>query len=409
MADLTPLNPAGEWDRLTVYSRGDLVTHRESSWIALTDNIGSEPVFYSAVWQLLAAKGDPGDPLHPRGQWDRRTIYEPRDVVDWDGESWIAIRSSIGVVPVEGLDWMILARRGAPGSGGTQGSQGIQGIQGSTGPEAPVSIGPGAAFSLSADLTITKDVFTVVIWDVTDWNDSAFTLNLDGTITALIDMDRVQLEANIHFLPPTIGADGTRRAVRLYRTRGITTDYIAASDSIPTAQPPLDHEAYSHVSFISEVQIGDIFWVEVFHDAANDIDIHQPHSHLRIQSYSGAANINVEEAGVALGAADTLDFDHGLDVNNVGGVATVDVDESELDHDLLGNVTPNQHHAQTHTVADHTTSVTIRDEGVDQGAVSIVDFVGAGITATVAAGVGTITITASGASDESFMFSWMGY
>lgn len=40
--------------------------------------------------------------------------------------------------------------------------------------------------------------------------------------------------------------------------------------------------------------------------------------------------------------------------------------------------------------------VLIRDEGTDQGAAPIIDFVGAGVTAAVASGVATITVAGDG-------------
>lgn len=129
---LTPVNPRGIWDRIAIYERADLVTWQGSSYIAVTQNIGSEPVWYSGVWQTVAEKGEPGLSLKPRGIWSRTTIYETRDVVSYDGESWIAVRASVGVYPHEGLDWQELARQGTPGGG--QGPRGDTGATGAIGP-----------------------------------------------------------------------------------------------------------------------------------------------------------------------------------------------------------------------------------------------------------------------------------
>lgn len=67
-----------------------------------------------------------------------------------------------------------------------------------------------------------------------------------------------------------------------------------------------------------------------------------------------------------------------------------------LAHADLGTVTANQHHNQAHTVADHTNAITVRDEGIGQGDVAIVDFTGGGVTATVAGGVATINVPTGG-------------
>lgn len=44
---------------------------------------------------------------------------------------------------------------------------------------------------------------------------------------------------------------------------------------------------------------------------------------------------------------------------------------------------------------DYIERVSVRDEGADQGAVTAIDFVGASVTVTVAAGVATVAVAAS--------------
>ncbi|MDD6188540.1 MAG: hypothetical protein PUB32_03050 [Clostridiales bacterium] len=48
----------------------------------------------------------------PRGAYDSAAIYERLNAVEHSGDSWLALRSSTGVTPVEGEDWMLLARGG---------------------------------------------------------------------------------------------------------------------------------------------------------------------------------------------------------------------------------------------------------------------------------------------------------
>ena len=38
------------------------------------------------------------------------------DVVTYGGQSWIALRTNIGVTPVEGADWTLMAAKGDTGS-----------------------------------------------------------------------------------------------------------------------------------------------------------------------------------------------------------------------------------------------------------------------------------------------------
>lgn len=53
-------NPKGDWNAITTYSVGDLVTYLGSSYLAIVSNTGSVPP--SSNWQLIASKGDKGDP-----------------------------------------------------------------------------------------------------------------------------------------------------------------------------------------------------------------------------------------------------------------------------------------------------------------------------------------------------------
>lgn len=62
-------------------------------------------------------------------------------------------------------------------------------------------------------------------------------------------------------------------------------------------------------------------------------------------------------------------------------------------HGASGTLT---HHAQTHTVSEHTTAVNISDEGSAQGAVNLINFVGSGVAATVSSTTATVTISGGG-------------
>lgn len=93
---------AGEWERPTIYRRGDVVTFRGHGYIALQRNRRSRPVVGESTedWGLLVERGQRG----ARGA---------------DGEA--------GPAGAPGMD----------GATGPQGPQGLQGPQGETGPEGP--------------------------------------------------------------------------------------------------------------------------------------------------------------------------------------------------------------------------------------------------------------------------------
>jgi Chaperone of endosialidase len=55
--------------------------------------------------------------LNWRGAWGVAAPYVVDDAVSFTGSSWRALRVNVGVQPVEGDDWTIVAQRGEPGSG----------------------------------------------------------------------------------------------------------------------------------------------------------------------------------------------------------------------------------------------------------------------------------------------------
>lgn len=73
-----------------------------------------------------------------RGKWDPETNYEPGDAVFFDGNSWIAVRSTAGNKPnLEDREWNLLAPQGEVGPQGPQGIAGSPGQPGIAGPAGP--------------------------------------------------------------------------------------------------------------------------------------------------------------------------------------------------------------------------------------------------------------------------------
>jgi hypothetical protein len=73
--------------------------------------------------------------------------YVPPDVVTYQGSSYVAISTSIGVAPMgafgSAADWAVLAQAGATGATGAQGPTGAQGVQGPVGMTGAIgSAGP---------------------------------------------------------------------------------------------------------------------------------------------------------------------------------------------------------------------------------------------------------------------------
>ena len=93
---------------------------------------------------LQGATGPEGQQGRPglvfRGGWDAATSYLANDLVGYAGSAWLARRANQNAVPVEGLDWALLASKGdqgAQGIAGATGPQGPAGPQGPTGPTGP--------------------------------------------------------------------------------------------------------------------------------------------------------------------------------------------------------------------------------------------------------------------------------
>lgn len=127
----------GEWDNAEDYIAFDVVTHDGSTYRAKVDNSGVEPIAfgepgYGATWELLAQKGDDGEPgMVWRGPWNVATAYEIGDVVSWSGasytgQSYVAKTAHVGTTPtlLGNADWDVLTQHGEPGEDGDDGTDG---------------------------------------------------------------------------------------------------------------------------------------------------------------------------------------------------------------------------------------------------------------------------------------------
>jgi hypothetical protein len=184
------------------YVPPDVVTYQGSSYVAISTSIGVAPMGASgsaADWAVLAQAGatgaagvqgpvgaqgaqgpvgmtgamgsaGPAGPLGPTGvqgvqgvqgpagpigltlqsTYSTSQQYVPRDVVFYQGSSYVALASSLGVMPsgspISGADWAVIAQAGADGPQGPVGAQGpigdtgpigLQGVQGPQGIMGP--------------------------------------------------------------------------------------------------------------------------------------------------------------------------------------------------------------------------------------------------------------------------------
>lgn len=121
---MSGFNPRGVWASTTQYAINDVISHQNSMWVAVTDNINDEPRDASAGWDILA-RGD-----FFRGEWVSGTVYRIGHTARHSGSLYRAKTNdftSTVIPPTDTGNWDLIAAKG------DQGIQGIQGLKGDTG------------------------------------------------------------------------------------------------------------------------------------------------------------------------------------------------------------------------------------------------------------------------------------
>lgn len=97
------------------------------------------------------AQGPPGEPgpvYAHQGPWQDLAAYGENQMVSYGGGTWVVNPGRapvVGVAPVVGPDWTLLAGPGSPGPVGPAGPSGAPGAPGEPGPPGPPGLGGGAA------------------------------------------------------------------------------------------------------------------------------------------------------------------------------------------------------------------------------------------------------------------------
>jgi len=151
----------GSYSSATNYELNDAVSYQGSSYISLAaSNHGNTPGLNPAYWSVLAAQGATGaqgpvgaagatgaqglaGPQGPpgatgaagaagmnyRGAWASEVSYQSRDAVSFEGSTYLAQVSSLGVQPdLYPASWAVLAQKGSAGPTGPAGSAATVGI-----------------------------------------------------------------------------------------------------------------------------------------------------------------------------------------------------------------------------------------------------------------------------------------
>lgn len=118
------MNWKGAWSNATAYLKDDAVSYNNASWIALVGNTNVTPVA-GATWGLVAARGATGaggNSFTYRGTYSAGTAYAVRDVVTYNGSSWIATAATTGNAPpnlptTSNAYWSLMSAKGTDGLG----------------------------------------------------------------------------------------------------------------------------------------------------------------------------------------------------------------------------------------------------------------------------------------------------
>jgi hypothetical protein len=119
---------ARAWMSDTVTYQGSFVVSEGSAWQAAKDT-AQEPG--GPDWLLIAkggVDGRDGDSLRLRGAYHVDDKYEHLNVVEFQGDVYIARRDGAGLCP--GADWLRLSARGEKGDRGERGRRGSRGERG---------------------------------------------------------------------------------------------------------------------------------------------------------------------------------------------------------------------------------------------------------------------------------------
>jgi hypothetical protein len=99
----------GAWDVSTAYQTNDVATFSGSTYIALVDHTGVQPIIGgNASWAVFAGG------FKFEGAWDTSTGYHINDIVTLNGSSFIAVSDHTGTQPqaAGNAGWVLYASGG---------------------------------------------------------------------------------------------------------------------------------------------------------------------------------------------------------------------------------------------------------------------------------------------------------
>jgi len=158
-----------------------------------------------------------------RGEWLMAETYDENDLVEYDGNCYIAVVANIGDPP-PGSSWELLCSKGDVGPAGPQGEQGIQGPIGPQGPPGDkyaiieIPEGSGRYYSM-----VTVEAPEVLFMDRYSCrfkrNAIEARCKLDGKLIRSCEPGSIQVVSSVSTAPVMIGAEIDGNVVRLRANR----------------------------------------------------------------------------------------------------------------------------------------------------------------------------------------------
>jgi len=137
-----------------------------------------------------------------QGTWSDSTNYVAKDVVVYQGSSWLALQASLNSTPAENADWTLIVAKGDTGATGNDGAPGADGNDGAPGAD-------GAPGMNGADGAPGADGADAVWYFQNAWSNVANYIT--GSIVTYNGETWYSLQANTN-TPPTEGVDWTKLA-----------------------------------------------------------------------------------------------------------------------------------------------------------------------------------------------------
>jgi len=131
-----PVSFRGAWQTSANYVAGDAVSYGGGSYIALIASVNRQPDANPVYWSVLAQAGVAGVAgaqgpqglqgpagVSFKGAWSSSTGYLPHDAVLYNGSTYLALATNLGLLPdTVPAVWSVLAQGGSAGATGPSGS-----------------------------------------------------------------------------------------------------------------------------------------------------------------------------------------------------------------------------------------------------------------------------------------------